>query len=91
MKKVYSNGQVAYIIEGDILTYFYKSGKIKAQGVSINGIMQGEWRFYRETGQLMQIGNFRDNQKQGGWIRYDSDDRIEYHEHFDNGKIIKKK
>ena len=91
MKKVYANGQIAYVQEGDNLTYFYKSGKIKARGISIDGIMQEEWRFYRETGQLWQIGNFKDNQKHGSWIRYDKEDQIEYDENFENGKIIKRK
>jgi antitoxin component YwqK of YwqJK toxin-antitoxin module len=47
--------------------------------------------FYRETGQLWQIGHFRDNQKHGSFIRYDRQNRIEYEEKFDNGKIIRKK
>ena len=28
---------------GEALTYFFKNGKIKAKGISINGIMKGEW------------------------------------------------
>ena len=49
MRSEYANGQKVFEQEGDILTYFYKNGKIKARGISINGKMQGEWIFYRET------------------------------------------
>ena len=91
MKKEYANGQKVFEQEGDILTYYYKNGKIKARGISINGRMQGEWIFYRETGQLWQIGNFKDHQKHGNFIRYDRNDQVEYNEDFENGKLIKKK
>jgi len=88
-KSHYVNGQKIFEQEGDVLTYFYKNGQKKAQGISQNGQMQGKWMFYRETGQLWQIGHFRDNQKHGSFIRYDRHDRIEYEENFDNGKIIR--
>jgi antitoxin component YwqK of YwqJK toxin-antitoxin module len=88
-KKQYTNGQKTFEQVGDMLTYFFKDGKIKAHGISINGIMQGEWRFYRETGQLWQIGNFSDGQKYGNWVRYDKTSKLEYHENFRNGKIVK--
>ena len=91
MKKKYANGQKVFKQEGDTLTYFYKNGSIKARGISINGMMQGEWIFYRETGQLWQIGNFKDNQKHGSFIRYDRNDQLEYDENFENGKLKKKK
>lgn len=89
MKKEYANGQKVFEQEGDILTYFYKSGGIKARGISLDGIMQGEWTFYRETGQLWQIGNFKDNQKHGSWIRYNKKDQVEYNENFEKGKLKK--
>jgi antitoxin component YwqK of YwqJK toxin-antitoxin module len=89
-KSHYTNGQKIFEQKGNVLTYFCKNGKIKAQGVSINSVMQGEWIFYRESGQLWQIGNFKDNKKHGSFIRYDKKNQIEYEETFDNGKIIKK-
>ncbi|MGA9648981.1 hypothetical protein [Pedobacter sp.] len=52
--------------------------------------MQGEWKFYGESGQLWQVGNFKDNQKHGKWIRYNKQEHLEYDEFFINGKIIKK-
>jgi len=89
-KSHYTNGQKIFEQKGDVLTYFYKNGRIKAQGISINASMQGEWVFYRESGQLWQVGNFKDSKKHGSFTRYDKKDQIEYEEIFDNGKIVKK-
>lgn len=89
-KKQYANGQKTYEQQDDRLIYFFKDGKIKAEGRSIDGVMQGEWRFYRETGQLWQVGQFSDGEKHGPWIRYDKQDRLEYEETFENGKLVKK-
>lgn len=88
-KKQYVNGQKTYEKAGDKLTYFFKDGKIKAQGLSIKDLMQGEWKFYRETGELWQIGNFKDNQKHGKWVRFDKQGKLEYEETFSEGKQIK--
>ena len=90
-KDTYVNGQKIYVIEGNILTFFLKDGKVKAQGLFENGMMQGEWRFYRATGQLWEIGHFKDDKKDGSWIRYDKNDQVEYNEVFKDGKILKKK
>lgn len=87
--KQYVNGQKTFEQVGDTLTYFFKDGKIKAEGVSSNDVMQGEWKFYRESGQLWQVGTFKDNKKHGKWIRYDKQENLEYEETFENGKIIK--
>jgi antitoxin component YwqK of YwqJK toxin-antitoxin module len=87
--KQYVNGQKTYEQAGNKLTYFFKDGKIKAEGISRNDVMQGEWKFYRESGQLWQVGNFQDNKKHGKWIRYDKQGDLEYEELFLNGKIKK--
>lgn len=89
-KKFYANGQKIYDLDGDRLTFYYKNGTVKAEGPYPKA-MEGEWRFYRETGQLWQIGNFKNDQKHGLFIRYDRNDKIEYQENFENGKIIKQK
>ena len=83
--KTYSNGQKTYEQSGDQLTYYFKNGKVKAEGRSVHELMEGEWIFYRETGQLWQVGNFKGGQKHGPWIRYDKQDVLEYQEVFDHG------
>lgn len=88
--KQYANGQIVYEQNGDVLTYFFKNGRVKAKGLSINDVMEGEWIFYRESGQLWQVANFKNGQKHGSWIRYDKSDQVEYDETFENGKKKKK-
>ena len=56
--KTYSNGQKTFEQVGEELIYFFKNGKIKAEGISMNGIMEGEWKFYRETGQIVASWKF---------------------------------
>lgn len=87
----YANGQKTYELVGNKLTYFFKNGKIKAEGIFANDQMEGEWKFYRESGQLWQIGNFLHNKKNGPWIRYDKNDEVEYMENFENDKLVKKR
>jgi len=89
-RKYYKNGQKVYDYGGSTLTYFYKSGVKKASRPFIDNRMEGEWMFWRETGQLWQIGNFRNNMKHGLWVRYDREGREEYREIFENNKPLKK-
>ena len=90
-KDTYVNGQKIYELKENRLTFFFKDGKLKADGPIEIGMMQGEWIFYRATGQLWEIGHFKNDIKEGSWIRYDKNDKIEYNETFQNGKICKKK
>ncbi len=85
-KDTYKNGQRVYEQDGETLTYFFKTGVVKATGPSVGGVMQGEWRFFRETGDLWQVGNFRDGAKHGEWVRYGPDGEVEYRETFAEGR-----
>jgi antitoxin component YwqK of YwqJK toxin-antitoxin module len=67
-----------------------KNGLLKAKGFYINSQMNGKWIFYRETGQLWQIGYFKMGKKEGTWTRFDRHDQIEYEESFIWDKKIKK-
>jgi len=87
----FKNGQRVSSQKGDGLTYFYKSGPIKAKGKFVDDLMQGRWIFNREDGSLAQVGHFKDNLKHGEWIRYDKHGEVDYHERFVQGKIVKRK
>lgn len=91
-KKHYANGQATHELDGDILTYFFKTGKVKAFGKYVNEQMQGEWVFYRESkgegNHLWQTGNFANNEKHGRWLRYSRSDELEYDESFDHGNKL---
>ena len=86
----YKNGQLISEQTGKTLTYYFKTGEIKAKGKSIDGEMEGIWIFNRESGQLWGTGNFKNNKKHGEWIRYDKKGKKEYHVNFSNGKQVEK-
>jgi len=88
-KRYYANGQKVYEFTGNKLTYYYKNGVKKAEGLFEKDQMEGKWIFYRESGQLWQIGHFKNNMKDGEWTRYDKNNKVEYHESFSNGKKVK--
>lgn len=81
-KDMYANGQKAYDYDGRTLTYYFKNGKIKAKGPFTDEKMEGEWMFYRETGQLWQVGHFENGEKHGLWRRYDRNGEVEYEKTF---------
>ena len=89
-KDTYVNGQKSYEVKGDILTFYYKDGSVRAEGGYENGKMQGKWTFFRATGQLWEIGHMKDDIKEGSWVRYDRNDNVELDEFYKNGKKVKK-
>ncbi|MHB9055236.1 MAG: toxin-antitoxin system YwqK family antitoxin [Paludibacteraceae bacterium] len=89
-KNTYVNGQTIFEFKDHKLTYFFKNGNLKAHGSFINNLMEREWKFYRESGQFWVIGNFKNGQKNGSWIRYDKKNILEYAEFFEDGKQMKK-
>jgi antitoxin component YwqK of YwqJK toxin-antitoxin module len=86
---IYSNGQRVTVQDGDILTYFFEDGSIKAQGKYANGAMQGEWLFNKKEGYRWQVGHFDEaGQKHGSWVRYLPDGSVQVEQHFDHGKQV---
>lgn len=87
--KYYKNGQKTYELSNDVMIVYFKTGIVKAQGPFINKMMEGEWMFYRLSGELWQIGHFKHNVKHGLWIRFDRDGQLEKKENYIEGKIDK--
>ena len=82
----YSNGRAVSKQDGDVLTYFFEDGTVKAKGTYRAGIMQGEWIFNKKEGYLWQVGHF-DNlgQKHGVWERYNPDGSLQTRQEFEHG------
>ncbi len=87
--ETYANGQPVSVMEGDVLTYFFKDGSVKARGGFIDGKMEGAWVFNRAGGALWQEGAFKNGEKNGRWVRYHQDGAIEYDQEFVDGKPVK--
>ncbi len=88
-KKHYANGQKVYELSGDTLTYFYRNGRIRAEGLYVNNLMEGEWKIYRQTGQLWVVCNYVKGNKCGSNIRYDRLDNIDNDENIEKETIVK--
>jgi hypothetical protein len=88
-KTHYANGQKIFEQKGNVLTYFFKTGVLKAKGKLVNGLMEGRWIFNRESGKLWQVGNFKKGVKQGSWVRYSKTGKVEYEADFINDKVAK--
>lgn len=88
--KTYANGQKISEQKGDTLTYYFEDGKIKAQGKSVDGAMQGKWIFNKKEGYLWQVGHFNDEgQKHGAWIHYNPDGSTQTEQQFEYGNRLK--
>lgn len=85
----YANGQRAFKADGNKMTYFFRNGRIRAEGLLENGVMEGAWRFYRDSGLLWQIGSFVNGNKDGVWTRYDKIGELEDEETFRNDRKLK--
>jgi antitoxin component YwqK of YwqJK toxin-antitoxin module len=77
LNETYANGQPVSTIEGDVLTYYFKDGIVKARGGFTDGKMEGAWVFNRADGALWQEGTFTDGKKNGRWLRYDKNGILE--------------
>ena len=86
----YKNGQAISVQNGNILTYYFKDGKVKAKGKFIDKLMEGRWIFNRESGQLWSVGNFKNSKKHGEFVRYDKTGNEEYRAKFVDGKLVEK-
>lgn len=53
-------------LHGDFKTY-YKNGVLAIHGVSENDTIVGEYKKYYETGELLEIGQHKDNKAHGIW------------------------
>ena len=72
--------------------YFYPSGKLSSEGCLINGLPNGIWKSYYESGNIKSIGNRNKNKLSGDWMFYNEDStldrKIEYAENLKNGEEI---
>lgn len=88
--QTYKNGQIKSELKGDQLYSYFEDGSIKDFGKVIDEKKEGKWTFNRKGGQLLQVGHFTADVKDGEFIRYDSNDKIAYHVIFEKGKVKEK-
>ena len=88
-EKTYANGQAISSQRGNILTYYFKTGIVKATGPVVeNQVLDGKWVFYRENGMLSEVGHFKAGQKHGIWLFYDALGQLAYESEFSFGNEV---
>ncbi|HKM07362.1 MAG TPA: hypothetical protein VJ869_10250 [Sphaerochaeta sp.] len=90
-EKTFANGQAVSSQRGNILTFYFKTGVVKATGaVLADQQRSGKWVFYRENGMLSEVGHFRSGVKHGIWQGYDKLGQLEYEAEFIAGNEVSK-
>lgn len=90
-EKTFANGQAVSSQRGDILTYYYKTGIVKATGTVLKDqVMDGKWLFYSENGLLTEVGYYKKGKKHGVFLHYDKLGQLVYEVEFSEGKEVRK-
>ncbi|MEI6765579.1 MAG: hypothetical protein WCM76_08050 [Bacteroidota bacterium] len=68
-----------YAQDGQILkSYIFKNGVIVGEGiVDEQGLKQGKWKEFYDSGEQMSAGTYKDGKKQGEWLYYFKDGKQE--------------
>ena len=65
----------------------YENGNIKETGqIAKNGNRTGEWKFYYETGEILQVGIYENGNPIGVWKTYFRNGNLDKIGKFSNGK-----
>jgi TonB family protein len=86
--------EVYYVLKSDGLTRHGTYKKLNwnkivmAQGNYDHGAMEGEWREYTGTGDLLSKGNYHINQRAGIWEFYDSKGVVAQKYDFDKKELV---
>ncbi len=66
--------------------WWYDNGHRRAAGRYQNGKAVGYWRYYsQKTGVLTAEGTFKDSERQGKWLDYDEQGKLERESYWKNG------
>ena len=56
----------SYCQKLDTITYF-SSKKMESKGITVNGLKEGKWVWYYETGQIRAVGSYKSDKEVGEW------------------------
>ncbi len=69
---------------------YYPSGKLEEEWFEVNGIKEGEYKYYYKNEQLCQICNYVNGMKEGECKNYDSSGQLAEILNYVNGELNKK-
>jgi antitoxin component YwqK of YwqJK toxin-antitoxin module len=88
-KTIYANGQKVYELRDQTLSYYFKSGELKARGPYSSNKKEGSWQYFRRNGDLWKEGAYKGGKKHGRWQHYALDGQVEVDKLFDHGVQIR--
>ena len=56
--------------------HYHKDGSVWAKGQMLEGVLTGEWEWFRKDGTIMRSGQFENGIQVGEWTTYDKDGRV---------------
>lgn len=62
--------------------HWIHSGILRAEGLYLNNVEDGLWKFYHGNGDLCSIGQFLNGQKFGLWAHYFENNILSSHEFY---------
>lgn len=51
--------------------HYHKDGSLWAKGQMLDGVMVGDWEWFRKDGSKMRSGSFDNGEQVGDWTTYD--------------------
>ena len=67
-------------------THYLRNGQLRRAGKIVDGLREGEWKFYHYNGHLSAIGNYVKYQRDGEWIGYHDNSQLEFIGKYVNNK-----
>ena len=88
-KSIFSNGQKVYELKDRKLTYYFKSGELKATGPYIKNKKEGLWEYFHRNGELWKTGEYKGGKKHGRWQHFSPEGQVEVDKLFDHGVQVR--
>lgn len=66
---------------------YHPNGALQIKGKYVNGLQEGEWKWYRESGKVLYIENFVNGKQNGDYIFYFENGQIRTFGQYQNGKM----
>jgi antitoxin component YwqK of YwqJK toxin-antitoxin module len=76
-------------IKEEHIEEFHNNGYLKLVGTYLDGIRDGEWKFYDEKGDLSITGKYKKGKRDGVWVEYHKGgEKIHFKQSYQDDKII---
>ena len=68
--------------------YYYPTGKLYCMGETIDGLREGEWNWYFESGNISSTVNYRQDKKEGKQTMWEELGMVIKEEHYKDGELV---